>query len=84
MATKSFAAVMFSDTASVGYFTANIPQASTEQSITGKSLDGAILLRNGDALHLYSCESSVLPNTSCFCFGPPLQKYTSTRKAYEG
>lgn len=84
MATKPFAAALFGDTASAGYFTTNILQAHTEQSITGKSLDGAILLCNGDARHPYSCESSVLPNTSRFCFGPPLQKYTSTRKAYEG
>ena len=78
MATKSFAAATFSDTASAGYFTTNILQASTEQSLTGKSLDGAIVLCNGDARRLYSSESSVLPNTSRFCFGPPLQKYTRT------
>jgi hypothetical protein len=78
MANKPFAAAIVGDVASAGDFIAKILKASTEHSITGKSLDGAILLRNGDARHPYSCEPSVFPDTSRFCFGPPLQKYTRT------
>jgi hypothetical protein len=48
MATKSFAAAILGGTSSASYFIANILQASTEFSTTGRSLDRAIL-RNGGA-----------------------------------
>ena len=49
MATKSFAAAIVGDAASAGYFITNILQASNEYSITGKSLDGTVLLWNDGA-----------------------------------
>ena len=56
MAIKPFAAAIVGDAASAGDFIANILQASTEHSITGKSPDEAILLCIGGAWRLYGCE----------------------------
>ena len=56
MATKSFGATIYGDTASADYFIANILQACTEYSITGKSPDGAILLCNECARRPYGYE----------------------------
>ncbi len=46
MATKPFVAARVGDAASAGNLIANILQASTEYSITGKNLDGTALLWN--------------------------------------
>jgi hypothetical protein len=45
MTIKSFAAAVVGDAASARNIFTNILQASTEQSITGKSLDGTIVRR---------------------------------------
>ncbi len=64
MATKPFAATIVGDAASAGYFIADILQASTEHSITGKSPDEAILLCNGGARRLCGCEPEEAANSS--------------------
>ncbi|MGH8613329.1 MAG: PAS domain-containing protein [Gammaproteobacteria bacterium] len=56
MATKPLDAAIVGDTASAVDFITNILQASTEYSITGKSLDGTILLCNECARRPYGYE----------------------------
>lgn len=56
MATKPFAAAIIGADASPGDFIANILHASTEHSITGKSLSGTILPWNECAWRMYGYE----------------------------
>lgn len=57
---KTFAEARVDGAASAGYSIANILQASTEYSITGKSLSGTIPLRNECAECLYKYEPDEL------------------------
>jgi hypothetical protein len=70
MATKLFAAARVGDAASAGNLIADILQASTEFSTTGRSLDGTPLLRNKGVRRSCVHDPSVPPKTGRVCFDP--------------